>query len=220
MKGIIFDLDGTLIDSLPGLTWALNLMMEQWNLKPFSLEETSVLVGNGMKQLVKKALIIRGRQDIPVEDSFQAMKNYYSKCWNQDVAPYEGIPQLLSNLQEKGIPFAVNTNKEHRAAEIMLQHYFPKFWPFPLAGRSDLRPQKPDPSGAFFLAEQMGVPSQDCFYVGDMEVDLQTAVNGGIKSCAVTWGFRRRKQLEPFNPDYCAEEPQEVWGIIENCMFQ
>ena len=172
------------------------------------------MVGNGINKLFERALpegenteanVLRVRQKfIPYYDIHNADKSL----------PYPGIPELLANLQTQGIQLAVASNKYQAAAEKLIAHYFPSIHFVAVFGQREGIPTKPVPAVVHEILKIADMTSTDTLYVGDSGVDMQTAINAGVTSCGVTWGFRPRTELEAFHPDYIVERAEEIARIV------
>jgi len=214
IKGIIFDLDGTLVNSLPGLTMALNRSLTEVNLSVLSQDSVQQKVGHGMKELVRKALQEQN-QDLHLWDHcFQRMVSHYQECWDQGMVVYPGISDLLVSMQRKKMDMAVNTNKEEGLALEVVQRFIPFGKETAVIGRSEDRPKKPDPQGVLELLNTLELNAQEVIYVGDSDVDIQTAKNASIPSVAVTWGFRSAGEIKRCNPDLLVNHPRDIEAIL------
>ena len=184
--GILWDLDGTLLDTLEDLRDGVNEALAQFGLPPRSMEEIRAFVGNGARNLLTKAL--EGRAD--VDAALAAFHAYYDVHCNDKTGPYPGIPEALEILGRK-YPMAIVTNKPHSAAKPLCDRYFPGIY---ARGEVAGTPRKPAPDSLAAAMKEIGVDT--CIYVGDSEVDVATARNAGVPCLTVLWGFRDRAALE------------------------
>ncbi len=194
MYALIFDLDGTLVESLPGIAASLNRTLTQHGLPGQSHDNVRSFIGDGAVKLVQRALTTVSRMDLT--DS--VLKNFaadYAISWPSGTSVYPGIHELLANLEARAIPLAVLSNKPHAFTTEIVAELFPNtHFAVVLGNREDL-PHKPDPTGAFEIAKALGIAPENCTIIGDSTMDLDTAKNAGMKSIAVTWGYHDRDHL-------------------------
>ena len=194
--GILWDLDGTLLATLEDLMDGVNYALAQFGLPPRSYEEIRCFVGNGAANLISRA--VEGRADEKaVLDTFRV---YYNAHCQVKTGPYEGIPAALASLGEK-YPMAIVSNKPDSAVKSLCEQYFPGIYAL---GEIAECPRKPAPDMVFKAMADIGV--ETCIYVGDSEVDVETANNAGVKCLSVLWGFRNRKELEQAGATCFCEE--------------
>lgn len=188
----IFDLDGTLLDTLRDLAEAGNHALREQGLPAYGAEEYKTMVGKGIPYLI--ARMTRGqptRTEAAVTRSFQA---YYTAHMADYTAPYPGVVEMLGRLREKGLRMAVLSNKADEFVGPIVGKYFPKLFDFAL-GLKEGFPAKPDPASALYLVGQLGAEAERTLYIGDSDVDMLTAKAAGLPSCGVLWGFRGREEL-------------------------
>ena len=207
--GILWDLDGTLLDTLEDLRDGVNYALDQLGLPPRTLEEIRNFVGNGARNLLTRAL--EGRGD--VDAALKAFHDYYDVHCNDKTGPYPGIPEALAVLGKK-YPMAIVTNKPHSAAKPLCDRYFPGIY---ARGEIAGTPRKPAPDSLLAAMKEIGVDT--CIYVGDSEVDVATAQNTGVHCLTVLWGFRDRETLETVGAvhfcDNTADLPQALENLIQ-----
>ena len=191
-KAVIFDLDGTLLSTLADLTGAVNIALEMNGIASVTEEEVKSFIGNGSYKLIERA--VKGAS-CDVDKVHSDFKNaYLDHCLDKTV-PYPGIVDLLKELRGAGVKVAVNTNKPYDPAVKVLDMHLHGLTDM-IAAQSDTIPRKPDPTGVFKIMEQLGVKPDECCYVGDSDVDINTARNAGIDVISVDWGFRDRDFLK------------------------
>lgn len=216
-KLVIFDLDGTLVDTIADLGQAANHVMEAMGLPKHTVEEYKLKVGNGINKLLLRSL----PEDYPDKESaLEHMRSlfipYYDKH-NLDLSrPYEGIPELLTGLEQRGIMMAVASNKYLSATEKVINTLFPTTPFISVLGQRENVPIKPDPRIVYDTLEVAGVGKDEVLYVGDTMVDAGTARNAGVDLCAVSWGFRPRKELEEACPLKIADRPDEILELVDS----
>lgn len=216
--GIIFDLDGTLVDSLAGIAASLNFSLTGSGLPEHSLAAVRSFVGNGARILVERAAPAGTESDLHtiLENSF---KTHYAEGWKTGTVLYKDVIELLEELQRRGHPLAVLSNKPHAFTETIVSHLFPSIQFTSVLGQRDGIPHKPDPAGALEIARQFGLAPEDCVLVGDSTIDIQTAKAAGMTAVAVTWGFHDRGPLAEAAADYSLEAPLELIGILDQARF-
>jgi len=214
-SGVLFDLDGTLIDTLPSLWRCGNAVLGNLRLAPFSLDDYRRAVGYGTTRMFETLLRTRGETPTPelLRECTSLMVRSYAEYWPPHARPFAGMRQLVTLLEESGVPIGVLTNREQAAVDAMLSHFFPaQRWRVVLGAGA--YPNKPDPTSCFHAARCMGVCPQDIALVGDTEVDVQAARNAGMIALAVSWGFRDRGELEAVNADAIADDPSRLAALL------
>ena len=203
--GILWDLDGTLLDTLEDLQDGVNHALAWFGLPPRSLEEVRSFVGNGARNLLLRA--VDGRADL--EEAVKAFHAYYDVHCIGKTKPYPGIPEVLAELG-KTYPMAIVTNKPHSAAKPLCEMYFPG-----IHARGEMAgiPRKPAPDSLYAAMEAIGADA--CIYVGDSEVDVATAKNAGVPCLTVLWGFRDREDLEQAGAVHFCEKPEDLAAAVE-----
>lgn len=212
VKGVIFDLDGTLIDTIEGLANSVNAAMDFYSFPNHSIEAYRTFVGNGVGKLVQRALPQDGKH--LCEDARKIFEKHYAETMLNILPVYEGINELLAYLREKNIKIAVNTNKMDIFAKPMIKKVFGDIFTDVL-GEVEFFSRKPSPDGANYLLEKMQIKNDECLYVGDSHVDIKTAHNAGMKCVSVTWGFMSKVDLLTHNPDILVDNPHEIIDLIE-----
>lgn len=212
LKGILFDLDGTLLDTLDDLEDAVNVTMAAFGWPLRSREEVRSFVGNGVGSLVAQA-IPAGLDKAAGEAALEFLRTYYAAHSGDAAVPYPGVTELLHTLNKRGIPMAVVTNKPEGPALRLAEQHFPGLFAAVVGECSD-RPRKPAPDMPLYALKQMGLDPEDVVYVGDSEVDIRTARSAGIPVMSVTWGFRDREDLEKLEPDWLIDRPEELLELL------
>lgn len=213
-KLVIFDLDGTLLDTIADLAIAANHALQQLGYPTHPVDTIRTFVGNGINKLLERSLPEQERN----EENFQRMRSHfipYYDAHNADLsAPYPGIVSLLETLQAKGLMLAVASNKYQEATEKLIHHYFPTIRFVEVLGQREGIAVKPDPSIVFDILKKADVLAEEVLYVGDSGVDMQTAINASVDAIGVAWGFRPRTELESFCPKGIVEEAEELLKFI------
>lgn len=214
-KAAIFDLDGTLLNTLEDIADSVNRVLREQGFPAHDLEAYRFFVGDGSKMLVKRALPAKKRSDELVESSLNAFKQDYAETWDVKTAPYDGIAELLDDLTRKNVRMAVCSNKPH-AFTILCVEKMLKKWRFdPIVGQSDRFPPKPAPDSAMTIARQLELSREAVLFVGDSGVDMQTAAAAGMLPVGAAWGFRPEKELLDNGCRFLARRPQDVLQFFE-----
>jgi len=193
-QGVIFDLDGTLLDTIEDITVALNTVMSQHGFRQFSIEEAKKMVGDGMRELMVRAKPELAGQMELIDALVNEFRQEYAKVWREHSRPYPGIPELLTELNKKGLKLAVLSNKAHPFTEIMVKELLPV--PFQaVRGAQPEVPLKPDPAAARLILKDLNLTPAEALYVGDTAVDMKTALEAGLTPVGVLWGFREAREL-------------------------
>lgn len=213
---VIFDLDGTLINSIKDLGAATNHALKASGYPEHPLEAYPMLVGNGVRKLIERALPENAREDEIIDKMKKDFTDYYDIHNTDYTRPYEGISELLKGLRARNIKVAVASNKYHKATEKLVRHFFPDIEFAAIEGQKDGIPTKPDPSIIFEILGIVVVPKQNVLYVGDSGVDMETARRACVDSVGVTWGFRPVSELKKFYAGAIINHPDEILAIIDN----
>ncbi|AGC69069.1 phosphoglycolate phosphatase [Thermoclostridium stercorarium subsp. stercorarium DSM 8532] len=214
-KAVIFDMDGTLVNSIYALTYSINNVLEKHGMEKISVEQCKLFVGNGIKELVRKAAGIDNPDDERLALYYGDMIDEYSRNWDFEMYVYDGITELLDFLKKNGIKLGVNTNKNENIAKLIVDKYFPGYFSYMVGGRPSV-PRKPDPAGALLIAEKFGVKPEECVYLGDSNVDIKTAKIANMYAAGALWGFRSREELLMAGADVVIEKPDELIKIFLN----
>ena len=209
-KGIIFDLDGTLLDTLEDLADAANATLEHFSFPVHPRDSYRYFVGEGLKTLMQRIVPGSSATDDELNGYMKKFGEIYSQKWNARSAPYHGIPEMIASLSAAGLQLAVLSNKPHGFTEICVETFFPEKPFVYVYGQREGIPKKPDPAGAFELAEKMGLGVEEILYVGDTSTDMKTGNSAGMKTIGVEWGFRERAELEENNAWRIVSTPAEV----------
>ncbi|HUY34401.1 MAG TPA: HAD family hydrolase [Pirellulales bacterium] len=214
-RAVVFDLDGTLLDSLADIGEAANAVLARLGLAPHALEEYRQFVGEGVAVLFQRALAADRRTDEIIAHCVSEFQIAYGRNWNIRTKPYAGIPALLDSLTKMGLKMAVLSNKPHEFAQRCVDHYFPASGFEVVFGQRQGVPQKPDPAGALEIAQRLGIAANESVYVGDSAVDMETARNARMLPIGVEWGFRSVDELRAAGAVAVIAEPQELLGFLE-----
>jgi phosphoglycolate phosphatase len=215
-KAVLFDLDGTLLDTLEDIADAVNRTLAARGLPTHDRGTYRWFIGDGARVLVTRALPAPRRTADEIDCCLAAFKNEYSRRWHHKTHPYAGIPRLVTGLQSAGIKMAVVTNKPHTISESCCRHYFPAGTFDAVLGQQNGRPVKPDPYPALRAAALLQVTPSDCLFLGDSGIDMQTALAAGMFPVGALWGFRRQDELETAGAAACIAHPRELLEWIND----
>lgn len=216
-KGIIFDLDGTLLNTIDDLTDSVNQVMEMYGFTTYGTEECKKMVGNGFRNLLKRALPNEKQEDeILLDDAVEQFSKFYHKQYLNKTVPYQGILELINELVKRGIPLAVNSNKRGDYTTALIEKFFVHVPFIAVYGEREKEgiPKKPDPTAALEIAGLMGLLPEDILYIGDSKTDMETGSNAGMDTVGVAWGFRGRKELEENHASFIAERPEDILRFL------
>lgn len=219
IKACIFDLDGTLLNTLDTIAYFGNEALENFGIEPIPTEEYKNLVGNGSKILIERMLKFRDADTEKCEEIHKWYKEKYDNDFLYLTKVYDGIIAMLETLKEMGIKTAILSNKDDsttkKVAEIMLDDGLIDL----CMGAREGKPLKPDPESVFEIVESFGVARGECLYIGDTGTDIETAKNAGLCSVGVLWGFRTEEELRAEGADIIASRPEEIIHAIKNRVF-
>ena len=213
IKAVIFDLDGTLTDTIGDLAAAVNYVLEKNGFPTHDEEKYFYFVGTGSYNLVKKA----SPEGIGEEKLFSMLDEFfafYGEHYLDKTVPYDNVSETLALLKQKGIKLAVCSNKIQNMTEKVVEKYFGGIFTY-VFGQNDRFPLKPDPAAPLWIAEQIGVKPSEVMFVGDSGVDMKTGKNAGFTSVGVSWGFRTVEELLENGADYIINNPLELLDIIK-----
>lgn len=212
IKAIIFDLDGTLLDTLQDLAQSVNYALSKFGLPQRSLEEIRNFVGNGIGKLIERS-VPAGSNKLIIEQVFSTFKAHYAIHSMDTTRCYDGINELLDELYSHGYKIAIASNKINSAVQELNNRFFNKYAICAVGECENLR-RKPSPDLLLHCMKQLQCGTDEVLYVGDSEVDIETSRNTGIPVVAVTWGFRSIDFLKSLHPDYLIQHPLELLEIV------
>ena len=211
IKAVIFDLDGTLLQSIPDIGGSMNRVLQRFGLNAHPIEAYYTMVGNGARILTERAV---GERRELIDAVYKAYRQEYAAHTCDNSHPYDGIPELLKSLRDNGILTAVFSNKDHEDVVSVLKHYFPEHVFDAVRGHMEGVALKPAPDGALMIAQELDLTPQGFLYVGDTGTDMDCGKNAGMETVGVTWGFRTRAELEMHQACHIIDRPEELLELI------
>lgn len=213
-KAVIFDLDGTLLDTLEDIINTLNSVLESHRYPTHSLDEGKYLVGHGMRDLVRKALPENTATEPLIDALLVDLMNHYSSNWNRHSKPYHGIAEMLNDLTVRSMKKAILSNKADRFTQLCAKELLSS-WTFDVVmGHHSAILHKPDPAGALLVAQILKHKPEEILYVGDSGIDMQTASRAGMYPLGVLWGFRPAEELLECGAKTLVEKPEEITKFL------
>lgn len=212
-RAVVFDLDGTLVDSLEDLAASGNELLAGYGKPPHVVDEYRYFVGNGSRTLIER--LLPETEEPVIKEALAKYKEIYARSLLRKTKPYPGILALLTDLQKRQIPMAVCTNKHPSAAETVIGTLFPSNIFNAYVGDRSGVPRKPDPANLFYVLEKLGVSPKETAYLGDTSVDMQTAVRAGALSVGVLWGFRDKAELLASGAQVLLAHPAELLTKVD-----
>ncbi len=213
-KLAIFDLDGTLIDSLPDIAFNLNIALEKCGHKKRTNEEFMQFLGNGARWLVERA-IGDGATDAQIDECLKIYQVLYKNSGSPKTIVFEGLDQTLKTLKEKGYKLAILTNKPQAVTDTIYEKYLKSYGFDMVLGQSDKVKCKPDKTATEYILKTLDVCKENCYFIGDGETDVLTAINAGVKGVAVLWGYRSKDQLALAGAKTFAFSPKDILDLLD-----
>ena len=215
-KVCIFDLDGTLTDTVESLTYSVNATLSELGLSQITEEQCKAFVGSGARKLIERSLKAAGDPELlHVEKAMEVYGRVFKENCTYHVAPYEGIVEMLDALKALGVRLAVLSNKPHLQTKDVVATFFGADTFTCVQGQKEGIPRKPDPAAVFMIAKELNVATEECLYIGDSDVDMQTGNAAGVTTIGVTWGFRSREVLKENGAAYIVDKAQEIISIVK-----
>lgn len=214
LKALLFDLDGTLINSLADLASAINRMLALKGYPQRALALFPKFIGEGMNKLVERALPEDARDPATIAECLAEYMRQYDQCWHEQTEVYEGLHEVIAAAQAKGLRVGCISNKGHRFTQLCCAHFFPDVKWDVVFGQREGVPRKPDPAAAHEAAALLGLTTADCAYVGDSGIDMEFATRAGMLSVGVTWGFRSEAELQENGAKLLFSQPHQLRSLL------
>ena len=215
IKAAVFDLDGTLLNTLGALTWCTNQVLLSFGMKEIREEDTRKIVGDGYIMQMTRALRLRGDDQLThLEEAKKRYMAVFAANCMREVRPYDGIPELLEFLKKNSVKIACFSNKPDAQAVENIETIFGRGYFDAVRGERAGFPKKPDPAGALAIAGEFGVSPEECIYLGDTNTDMKTGTSAGMKTIGVLWGYRDKAELAAFHPCLLAGKPADVAAYL------
>lgn len=215
-KACIFDLDGTLTDTVESLTYSVNATLKEMKLGQITEEQCKAFVGNGARKLIEESLKAVGDKNASkIEPAMEAYGRIFKEGCTYHVKPYEGIVEMLTELKQRKMKLAVLSNKPHEQTQKVVKTFFDDDVFLRVQGPQEGVPRKPDPTGLLKLLEYLQIDKEECLYIGDSEADMKVGNAAGIDTVGVSWGFRAKEVLRAHSATYIVDRPEEIISIVK-----
>lgn len=213
---IIFDLDGTLLDTIDDLAFSMNAVLKSYGFPIHEVDKYKLMVGDGMEMLARRAIPANHRDDGTVAECSKRMSEIYAQNWDRSTKPYPGIESMLTDLGRKGVRMAILSNKPHDFTRMVVSQLLGN-WEFEQVwGAREGVPKKPDPSAALEIARTMSLSPSTFLYCGDTGTDMKTAVGSGMRAVGVLWGFRDAHELTANGAHMLLKKPQDILQLLQS----
>ena len=213
-KAIIFDLDGTLLDTLKDLALSVNAVLERKGYPGHPVDAYRYFVGDGIDLLIERTFPAAAWSGNNLNLLVNEVKEEYSRRWNDHTVPFPGVPEMLDSLEQRVVPKAIFSNKPHEFALLTVEKLLTDWYFFEVIGIGPEMPRKPDPTGALQIAAKMKLNPAEIVYVGDTDTDMKTALAGGFYPAAVLWGFRPEEELKASGARFLAADPLDIINLF------
>jgi len=213
-KAVIFDLDGTLLDTIQDLADSVNIVLRSFGFPEHDVESYKVFVGDGIEELARRALPENHRDEATLARSISAIREQYSKRWANNTCPYKGITELLDALTARNIKIAILSNKPDDSTKATVSRFLPNWHFDPIVGASPSVPKKPNPKAALGIARGLGMSPDELIYVGDTATDMATAIAAGMYPVGALWGFRTAEELTQSGAKKLIKEPGDLLELL------
>ena len=214
IRGIIFDVDGTTLDTLDDIYESFNKALELFHMPLQTKDQVRMGVGRGFKVLIDKCTP-EGTDEKTKEEFLPVYSGIYAENYKNKTLPYKGIPELLKALHEKGIRLAINSNKGDAYVKGLIEKNFPDIPFTEVMGAREGIAHKPNPQGTDMIIDEMGLNKEEILYIGDSDVDIMTAKNAGVRSIGCLWGFRDEETLKNAGADIIVSRPEEILNHLD-----
>lgn len=212
-RAVLFDLDGTLLDTIEDLADSMNAVLDKFGFPVHDIKEYKYFIGDGIANLVRRALPPESRSEETINCCVDAMRQEYGRRWADKTCPYRGIPELLDGLHARGLKMAVLSNKLDEVTKLVVAKLLPR-WKFEFVlGERPLVPKKPNPAAALEIARLMNIRPCEFLYLGDTSIDMKTANAAGMYAVGALWGFREAGELTAGGAKILIENPVDLLAL-------
>ncbi len=215
-KSVIFDLDGTLLNTLEDIASSLNTVLRKMGLETYPTGAYRYFVGSGAEEMVARVLPPEKHEKKLIAECGEAFQVEYRKNWNLKTRPYDGVPEMLRGLSDSGVRISILSNKPHEFTVLSVRQYFPGYDFELVLGQREGIPLKPDPVGALEIARHLDIPAGEFIFIGDTGVDMETAVRAGMLPLGVSWGFRPEEELMESGAIKVVRDPADILSFVNN----
>ncbi len=215
IKAVIFDLDGTLINTIADIAKAINISLQIYGYETYDISSFNKFIGDGILKLCERVLPVDARTTENIIKIKEEFFKQYEKCCTEKTIPYVGIDRLIETLKDNGYYQAVASNKPDFFTKKIVSHFFKDEYFSVVLGQTEIREKKPSPQIIFDIAKELKVELDEIVFVGDSDVDIKTAQNAGVVSIGCEWGFRGANELKTAGANYLVSEPIEIYNIIK-----
>ena len=216
MSALIFDLDGTLLDTLDDIAFSANKTLQTYGWREHDVDAYKHFVGNGLHVLMQR-IVPPETSDEEILKGVETFSAIYERTWNLSTQPYPDIVEMLKLFKHRGMKMAILSNKPDSFTQKCVSHHFSTIGFDCISGKKDLRPAKPDPTVTLEILEAFGVEPEQALFVGDSSVDIQTGLNAGMNTVGVDWGFRTREELVGAGAHIVVSTPKELIEYVIEC---
>jgi len=214
IKAVIFDLDGTLVNSIKSISDSMNFILKKYGFPTHSDEKYKIFVGEGMDELVHRALPENEIKNRDIDRFIKEYREIYGKFWRKSIKPFPGIISMLKELNKKKISLFVLSNKSDHYTKLQVKELFGDINFINIYGAVEGIPRKPDPSAAVKMLKKNNISPSETAFVGDTSIDIITALNGNMKPIGVSWGFRTKKELNDSGAEKILKKPADIFSIL------
>lgn len=213
-KGVIFDLDGTLLNTIEDISDSVNEVLTLYGYPNFTYDEYKLKIGNGLRNLFEKS-VPKGTDNKVLEEAYKLFIETYDKNYQNKTLPYEGIEEVLEEIDKLGIKIGINSNKKNDYTYNLAMKFFKRIPFVAIFGERNDIPRKPDPTAALEILKFMELKPEEVLYIGDSKTDLMTATNARLDGMGVLWGFRSFEELDKYGAKYIVSSPKEIVNIVK-----
>lgn len=214
-KAVLFDLDGTLLDTLEDLADSANRALADMGMPLHPVGAFRYFVGDGLLTLIERIIPADRQNPETIAETAEAFRRHYTDNWHVKSRPYQGVGEMLTALAEAGLELAILSNKPQDFTRLCVERLLADFFFDPILGQREGIPKKPDPAGALEVSERLGIAPEHFLYLGDTSIDMQTATRAGMCAVGVLWGFRTEQELRDAGADHLIQAPADLLDLLE-----